>query len=112
MELGSGRTLTLVCGFAFSLASAGAALAEDAKPREDGLPPLEAVDQATLEQQSGTLPVAGGDGGTMLLPGAGSGIPGPDQSSFSSSHGSIASSAVSSSSLSATTAGGVVAVGQ
>jgi hypothetical protein len=113
LALGYGRTLVLGCGFALILASAGAALAEDAEPREDGLPPLEAVDQATLEQQSGTIPVADGNGGTMPLPGStGSGISGPDQASFSSSHGSIANSAVSSSSLSATTAGGAVSVGQ
>lgn len=113
IEQSLGRTLALACGLALILSSAGAAMAEDAQ-REDGLPPVEgAVDQTTLEQQSGTVPLAAGDAGAMPLPGtAEAGMSGLDQASFSSSHGSVANSAISSSSLSATTAGGAVSVGQ
>ena len=119
MRIASRVSLGLAWGFAFALGCA-AARADDAAPPSDEALADETlaleqgeVDPATLEAQSvGAAPDAAGQSVELaVVPGA-SGAPAFDQPSFASSQNSMIGGATSSSSLSATTAGGGVSLGQ
>lgn len=119
MRIASRVGLGLAWGFAFALGCAAAHADDAASPSDEAVADetlaLEQgeVDPATLEAQSvGTAPDAAGQSLELaVVPGAPD-TPAFAQPSFTSSQNSMTGGATSSSSLSATTAGNAVSLGQ